>query len=120
MPYITNSRSIFGRLKDDHHRPFSDPKEHKDETPTPSPAPGRLPLLQRPPVSSITTTTRSKDPDQRSTVNTISTKGTDFCRGGNSLNNEIRRAQVHNIYGRNAAHEDVWGTILKDFNFNKW
>ena len=96
MPYITNSRSVFGRLEDDHHRPFSDPKEHKDETPTPSPAPGRrrLPLLQRPPVSSITTTTRSKDPDQRSTVNTISTKETDVCRGGNSLNNEIRRAQV--------------------------
>ena len=105
MPYITNTRSVFGRLEDNQRHPFPDPLEDNDDdvTPTPSPATARrrLPLLQRPPVSSITTTTRS-------TVHGISTKGTDVrggnslnrtdvrggVRGGNSLNNEMRRAQV--------------------------
>ena len=145
MPYITNTRSVFGRLEDNHHHPFPDPLEDNDDdvTPTPSPATARrrlpllqrppvssittttrrrdLPLLQRPPVSSITTTTRRRDlplgqrppvssiittttkrrdPDKRSTVHGISTKGTNVQRGdtvvprGKSLNNDMRRAQV--------------------------
>ena len=78
MPYIPNPKSIFGRLKDDRRHPYPDPLENQEATPSPTPSPysarRRLPLSQRPPVSSITTTTRKQAPQRPPVSATTTTK----------------------------------------------
>ena len=112
MPYITNTRSVFGRLEDNHHHPFPDPLEDNDDddvTPTPSPATARrrLPLSHRPLPSTISI---GKSTKRNSVLDAISTKGTEVRRlsmtspsnlmnnntsmRSHSLNNTIRRAQL--------------------------
>ena len=93
MPYITNTRSVFGRLEDDYRHPFPDPLEDNDDdvTPTPSPATARrrLPLSHRPLPSTISI---GKSTKRKSVLDSISTKGTEIR--SHSLNNTLRRAQL--------------------------